>query len=506
MLQKGGDASHMMGKRVFAPKLYYQLSLDQLVPENHLLRQIATAVDFSFVYPLARSHYSHTGQPSVDPVVIFKTMLIGYLYGITSERRLMSEIQVNLAYRWFLGYDFDELIPDHSVLTKARSRFGMDVFEKFFEHSILLCGQAGLLGEGPVYVDATHVEAAASMESLVKREESVRPLLSVKEYVRRVYKENPVPQEGDGTPSSAQTDGNNVPASEGVDYGDGEAMVRCRSKKNREYVSRTDPEATVVHSIKAGLRLAYKAHVAVSGKEGQVVTAAIATTGIAGEEHLLNEVLRCHTRHTQIPVKEAVADTRYGTLANYVSLDRSGIAAFIPPHERTNGVNGFWGKDHFRYVPERDVYLCPAGKEMKPFGMCDGKKRVAYRCEPGTCQGCHLREKCTPCGNHRSVTRFVDQRLVEEARERLQNPPGRELMRRRKTRIEGIFALGKQLHGLRRTRLKGRWKVQIQLWLTATVINLKRAIKALTRRSGGAVSCNPFTTPVTCIISSLTAN
>ena len=101
----------MMGKRVFAPKLYYQLSLDQIVPQNHLLRQIATAVDFSFVYPLAKSHYSHTGQPSIDPVVIFKTMLIGYLYGITSERRLMSEIQVNLAYRWFLGYDFDEVIP-----------------------------------------------------------------------------------------------------------------------------------------------------------------------------------------------------------------------------------------------------------------------------------------------------------------------------------------------------------------------------------------------------------
>ena len=84
----------MMGKRVFAPKLYYQLSLDQLVPQNHILRQIANAVDFSFVYPLARSHYSHTGQPSVDPVVIFKTMLIGYLYGITAERRLMGEYRL----------------------------------------------------------------------------------------------------------------------------------------------------------------------------------------------------------------------------------------------------------------------------------------------------------------------------------------------------------------------------------------------------------------------------
>jgi len=497
----------MMGKRVFAPKLYYQLSLDQLVPQNHLLRQIATAVDFSFVYPLAKSHYSHTGQPSVDPVVIFKTMLIGYLYGITSERRLMSEVQVNLAYRWFLGYDFDEFIPDHSVLTKARSRFGMDVFEKFFEHSIRLCGQAGLLGEGPVYVDATHIGAAASMESLVKREESVRPPLSVKDYIRKVYKENPVPQEEDGDMNSTPADDKTTPECEATAYRDSEARIRCRSKKNREYVSRTDPEATVVHSIRAGLKLAYKAHVAVSGKEGLVITAAIATTGIAGEEHLLNEVLRCHTRYTEIPVQEAVADTRYGTLANYVSLDRAGIAAFIPPHERTNGVNGFWGKDHFSYVPEQDIYLCPAGKKMKPFGMCDGKKRVAYRCEPGTCQACQLREKCTPYGNHRSVTRFVDQRLIEEARERMQNPLGRELMKQRKTRIEGIFALGKELHGLRRTRLMGRWKVQIQLWLTATVINLKRAIKALTKRSDGAALCNhPFTTTVTCILASLTAN
>ena len=123
---------------------------------------------------------------------------------------------------------------------------------------------------------------------------------------------------------------------------------------------------------------------------------------------------------------------------------------------------------------------------MKRFGMCEGKKRVAYRCEPGTCQACRLNKKCTPYGNPRSVTRFVDQRLIEEARERIENPLGRELMRQRKTRIEGIFALGKELHGLRRTRLMGRWKVQIQLWLTATVMNLKRAIKALTNRSDGA--------------------
>jgi len=115
----------MMGRRRFAPKLYYQLSLDRLVPQDHLLRHIAEVIDFSFVYPLARPYYSHTGQPSMDPVVLFKALLIGYLYGITSERRLMEEIQVNLAYRWFLGYDLDEAIPDHSVLSKARVRAGL---------------------------------------------------------------------------------------------------------------------------------------------------------------------------------------------------------------------------------------------------------------------------------------------------------------------------------------------------------------------------------------------
>jgi transposase len=117
-----GRKQPMMGYRRFAPKLYYQLSLDRLVPQDHLLRHIAEVIDFSFVYPLARPCYSHTGQPSVDPVVLFKALLIGYLYGITSERRLMEEIQVNLAYRWFLGYDLDEAIPDHSVLSKARVR------------------------------------------------------------------------------------------------------------------------------------------------------------------------------------------------------------------------------------------------------------------------------------------------------------------------------------------------------------------------------------------------
>ena len=116
------------------------------MPEDHILRKILKAVDFSFIRQLTREHYSHTGQPSIDPVVLFKMMLIGYLFNVASERKLAKEIQVNLAYRFFLGYDFDEATPNHSVLSKARRRFPLDVFAGFFAKVVQLCNNAGLLG------------------------------------------------------------------------------------------------------------------------------------------------------------------------------------------------------------------------------------------------------------------------------------------------------------------------------------------------------------------------
>src|SRR5712691_5686174 len=190
MVSQGQGRPAMMGARKFETKLYYNLSLDRLVPRDYLLRQIADVVDFSFVRSLCRPFYSHTGQPSVDPVVLFKMLLVGYIYGVTSERRLAREISLNLGYRWFLGYDFDQQTPHHSVLSKARARFGPDVFQEFFHRSIDLCGKAGLLEEGPVYVDSTLIQAAASVDSRARREELVQPPLSIAEYVRRLYEEN----------------------------------------------------------------------------------------------------------------------------------------------------------------------------------------------------------------------------------------------------------------------------------------------------------------------------
>jgi transposase len=476
----------MMGKHQFAPKLYYELSLDRLVPQDHLLRQIYEAIDFSFIYPLARPYYSHTGQPSVDPVVLFKTLLVGFLYGITSERRLMREIQVNMAYRWFLGYDLDETIPDHSVLSKARARFGMGVFENFFKHSIELCQKAGLLPEGPVYVDTTLVQAAASMDSLQKREESIKPPLSIREYVHRLYTENAPPPQEDKVPCSqlpsthCSDSDTRVPPRYRKSRADGH-----RRKANNELVSRTDPEATVVSRRGFDMHLAYKAHVAVSGTKGQVITAALATTGAKPDEHLLREMLQYHSNLINLPVKEVVADAKYGTMANYEFLQQAGMTAFIPPRQRMRGPRGIWGSDRFHYLREQDAYMCPAGVPMKCFAHRASTQRASYRVTQGTCKSCRFREQCTPAGQDRTISRFFDQQLVDEAKERLSSPRGQELLLQRKVSAEGAFALAKELHGLRRTRFMGRWKVQIQLWLTAAVINIKKALKQLPRTELG---------------------
>jgi transposase len=460
----------MMGEQDFGTKLYYQLSLDRLVPQDHLLRRIAVTVDFSFVRPLCRPYYSYTGQPSVDPVVIFKMLLIGYLYGITSERRLAREVSLHLGYRWFLGYDFDVPTPDHSVLSKARARFGREVFEEFFRKSIELCRQAGLVEEGPVYVDSTLIRAGASMDSLTRREDVAKPPLSVTEYLRRLDEESDVPSEDE------------PPHASGPPTGSPSAPQSKPRRPNQELVSRTDPEATLVDRPEFGRHLAYKAHLAVSGRRGQVITAAVATTGAAADEHLLGEVLWQHRRLSRLGVPVLVADAKYGTTANFLYLGRLGIPTVVPTTRFGNMRKDIWGREHFQWVPEEDAYRCPAGQKLKRASNQTGKQRVQYRAPKGSCEACAFREQCTPSGRERTIGRSWGQEFVEAAEALLSSPLGKERMVARKTYAEGAFGLAKELHGLRRTRFKGRWRVQIQVWLTAATMNIK---KAATRTGSG---------------------
>jgi len=476
----------------FEAKFYYNLSLERLVPEDHLLRLIASAVDFSFIRPLCRPFYSHTGRPSVDPVVLFKMLLIGYLYGITSERRLARELSLNLGYRWFLGYDFDQSTPDHSVLSKARARFGPEIFEGFFRRSIDLCREAGLLEEGPVYVDSTLIQASAAVDSMVQRDDLVQPPLSIEEYVQRLYTENDPPSEDEEPPP---------PPDPLRQRRRGEPSQFPRP--NQALLSKTDPEATLVNRPEFGRHLAYKAHVAVAGRRGQVITAAVATTGAEADEHLLTEVLWHHRRLSRLSVPEVVADAKYGTGPNYRYLDQAGIPAFIPTTRFGNQHTGVWGREHFTWLPAEDAYLCAAGQKLRRYSNMAGTQRVRYQAPKGACVACPFRAQCAPSGIERTLHRAWALDLVEAAQDRLASAKGKQRMAERKTRIEGTFGLAKELHGLRRTRFRGRRWVQIQLWLTAAAMNFKRAVQMMAKKGRPAAPAQLSSLHLAAVLKSL---
>jgi transposase len=463
----------MMGRHQHETKLYYQLSVDQLVPPHHLLRQIADHIDFSFVYRLARPYYSDTGQPSIDPVVLFKMLLIGYLYGITSERRLMDEIGVNLAYRWLLGYDLDETIPDHSVLSKARGRFPLAVFEAFFDQTVELCKTAGLVRGEAVFMDSTLIQANASLSSLETRE-GHEPPLPAREYVRQVFRENPVSVD---------------PPPDGPDVASSRPKGRKRAEKkipaNRQKRSRTDPEASLWNHPSFGVHLAYKAHVAVDDHPARVITAAVATPAAIVDEYMLEELLAQHARRTGALPRDVVADRRYGTMEIYRYLTGLGLRATIPDRSANKrGPAGVWSIRDFTYNPDQNTYTCAAGETLAPASVRPSERMTEYKAPPGVCADCRFRAECSPTGKRRGLRRSFDRSLIDDVQRWLDTDEGRQRYRQRQVYIETQFGIAKELHGLRRAKWRGRWRVQIQVWLTAAAMNMKKLVKSQGVTSG----------------------
>jgi transposase len=294
------------------------------------------------------------------------------------------------------------------VLSKARARLGSGVFEEFFRQSIELCRQAGLLDEGPVYVDSTLIRANAALNSLQRREDVARPPLSVTEYLRRLDEESEPPEE------------ERPPDSGASDLPPGRPMP-----PNRELVSRTDPEATLVDRPEFGRHLAYKAHVAVGGRRGQVITSAVATTGATAEEQLLPEVLWQHWRLSRLGVPALVADAKYGTTANFLYLGQLGIPTFVPTTRFGNTRKDLWGRERFTWLPDEDAYLCPAGEKMRRAGNDRRTRRVQYRAPKGSCPSCMFRAQCAPSGRERSIHRSWAQEFVEAAESRLASRLGK---------------------------------------------------------------------------------
>jgi transposase len=495
----------MMGAKTFRPKGVYHLDWNARIPANHLLRRVAEVVDFAFVRRLTARFYSHTGKPGVDPVVLVKLALLGYLYGITSERRLAEEVRLNLAFMWFLGYDLDEPTPDHSVLSKARRRFGVTVYQAFFTEIVRQCQAAGLVAGDHLFADSTLVEANASLETVGSRA-LLEHLVPPGEYVTALWRDNPAPDqpapddpaEERPDPTAAATAPGPAPAADlppaaASDpppaaagpvgphrIGPDDPPNGAQGPVNVLAASRTDPDAGLVSRPTVPLGLYHKVHVGVDGGRGRIITAVDVTAGEIADEHLLGRLCREHQGATGGRLDEVIADTKYGTVANYRWLEAQGIRASIPPHE-----NG-WAdraipRELFVYDPVADRYRCPDGQALTRQGSsrtAHPMGAIIYRATPKVCGACANKAACCGDAQARTITRPNDGGLAERVRAHLATRQAKRSLRRRLSWAETPMAELKERHGCRRAQRRGRDQVRIQALGAAMAYNIKKLAQA----------------------------
>ena len=442
----------MMGQQPRMESLFYYFRLEDQIPEDHLLRLIDRYVDFSFVRERLKSFYSPTGRPSIDPEVLLRLLLVGYLYGITSERRLMDEVRMNLAYRWFTRLDFSQEIPDHSTFSKNRhGRFRQSgVFREVFEEIVRRCLEAGLVEGRNLTVDGTLVGANASQQSRVPREqlaEIAQPSRTVQEYLAELEQQNPVPESEEPPPSGP--------------------------------VSTTDPDAAWTAAKGGPALLAYYDNYLMD-TPSRVILAVEATPARFRQETVAARRMLQQVKKLGLHPECLGGDKAYGSGEFLAWLLARNIQPHIPVIDRRHQTHGHFTRDQFRYEPSENAYYCPQGKPLRYSRLKRSGQGYQYCSTAAQCQGCPQKQRCTSAPFRNLVVHWH-----EPAREMVRALAGTAAYvrsQRARGKIETLFSELKQRLGLRRVRLRRLWNVAEQFLLAATAQNLKRLVRFLAQR------------------------
>jgi len=435
----------MMGQQLRTESLFYYFRLEDQIPQDHLLRLIDQHIDLSFVRERLKNFYSWTGRPSIDPEVLLRLLLVGYLYGITSERRLLEEVRMHLAYRWFTRLDFEQEIPDHSTFSKNRhGRFRQSgVFLEVFEEIVRRCLAAGLVEGKNLAVDGTMVGANASRQSRVRREqlqEAAQLSQTVQEYLAALEQANPV-----------------------VD---------------REMISTTDPDA--VWATKGGpAMMAYFDNYLID-TSSRVILGVEATPALFHQETVAARKMMERVEKLGVRPESVGADKAYGSGEFLVWLLARGVQPHIPVIDRRHQTDGRFTREQFRYDPAENAYYCQEGKALRYRGLQRKNQGYAYEATPAQCRGCPQKKLCTPAPARRLFVHWHEP--ARQAARALVGTPAYEHSRRTRYKIEALFAELKQRMRLGRVRLRRLWNVGEQFLLAATAQNLKRLVRFLAQR------------------------
>jgi transposase len=444
------------------------MSVDDLVPSNHVLREIDKALDFSFIYDLVKDLYClDNGRPSIDPVVLFKIALIQFLFGIRSMRQTIKEIEVNMAYRWFLGFGMADEVPHFTTFGKnyVRRFADSDVFEKIFEHILLEAVRCGFVDAAAVFIDATHIKASANKKK--SRNEEVK--VAAKHYHAELMQEINKDREANGKKPLKDRHNDDENHNGGVSgSGDGGSSVSIKTKNIK--VSKTDPESGVFHKGEHQKMFAYTAHIA-SDKHGFILGCDVAAANVHDStmfDELFKDVLE---RFPEI--KTAALDSAYKTPWIMKQIfDSKRLAA--TPYKRPMTKKGFFRKHEYTYDEYYNCYLCPQNQILK-YSTTNRDGYREYKSDPKICINCPSRHKCTQSKNHTKViTRHIWQDYMELAEDVRHSPEGKAAYSLRNQTIERVFADAKEKHFMRYTHYRGLAKLKMQTLLTFTAMNLKK--------------------------------
>lgn len=448
----------MQGRQAFDPKAKVAIDLDSFVADDHLLRRVDRVLGLSFVRELTAACYADgRGRPSIDPEVYFRMLLVAYLYGITSDRRLCEEVRYNLAYRWFCRLPLEDEVPDHSSLSRIQGRYGELIFLSVFRQIVALCQQKGLVKQQcRVMTDATLIAADASLNSLIHNDPEQAQKEAVSQQRRR----------GLIDPSAS------------------------RRVTNKTHRSRTDPDATLAEKRGAAQQLKYKVHQSIDADSRVILDTEVTTGARHDNQPYLDQLQRIRDQY-KITIREAIADRGYGSAAIIRALQTQGVETYLPLWSGRAG-NSKYLTSGLIYEAEHDRIRCPQGKYLTPNpAIYDNHKR--YASSPEDCRVCPQAATCPAKTRRKSHQRFVlrslDQDLFEQVQSKMEEPSFAAKLSERMWKIEGLFAEAKRNHCLSRAKYRGRAKVQIQAYMCAIAQNLKRLLFLLYQAMEAWWSC-----------------
>ena len=452
----------MMGPRQVAQgALFYEFTIEDHVPPDHLLRSIDRFVDLADMRRHLAPFYSTTGRPSVDPELMLRMLIIGYAMGIRSERRLCEEVHLNLAYRWFCRLDLTDPVPDHSTFSKNRhGRFReSDLFRQLFESVVARCITEGLVGGQTFAADASLIRADANKQYAAPK--------------------------ADWDPG--QIDANTAPRAvrEYLDVLD-DAAFGAASEVQPKFTSFADPASQWTGAMKGPAFFAYSDNYLIDTDHGVIVDVEASRSIRSAEVGVTQSMIDRTEDRFELTPKRLAADTAYGSGGMLGWLDARKIEPHIPVIDKTGRQDGTFSQADFHYDPEADEYICPGGKRLKKYwrkmrvprtGICkDGFRR--YYARQADCAACAFKAKCTPNQPRRKIARHQFEDARNRAREIATTDAYIDSQRRRK-KVEMLFAHLKRILKLDRLRLRGPNGARDEFLLAATAQNLRKLAKLI---------------------------